>query len=189
MNKQLEQLAEKAKVNHKANKKFFAKLKKRPPKQLDGLMQELHADEFTRTDCLECANCCKTLPALMSKRDIKRIAKHLSMSRKSFQDKYVREDEDGDIVIDGAPCPFLQEDNKCSIYEVRPASCKQYPHSGGHQFYDLIELHRKNINHCPALYEIVETLGDRYLLFYKACFSHQIHQAVNIWIIQSQFTF
>ena len=70
MNKQLEQLAEKAKVNHKANKKFFAKLKKRPPKQLDSLMQELHADEFTRTDCLECANCCKTTGPLFTDKDI-----------------------------------------------------------------------------------------------------------------------
>ena len=45
-----------AKDKHKENKSFFAKLKKKPPKQLDYLMQELHDDEFSRTDCLKCAN-------------------------------------------------------------------------------------------------------------------------------------
>ncbi len=37
-----------AKDRHKENKNFFAKLKKKPPKQLDYLMQELHDEEFKK---------------------------------------------------------------------------------------------------------------------------------------------
>ena len=118
----------------------------------------VHQKVFNDFDCLSCANCCKTLPALISKRDIKRIAKHMDLMPAEFEDKYIRLDEDGDMVIDGAPCPFLQEDNKCSIYDVRPSACRQYPHSGESQFYAHIELHRKNIKHCPALFEIVNML-------------------------------
>ena len=38
-----------AKDKHKENKTFFAKLRKKPPKQLDYIMQELHEEEFERT--------------------------------------------------------------------------------------------------------------------------------------------
>ncbi len=52
MDEVLKQLPLKAKEKHAANKKFFAKLKKKPPKNLDYVMQELHEAEFQRTDCL-----------------------------------------------------------------------------------------------------------------------------------------
>ena len=46
---------------------------------LDNLMQELHDAEFERTDCLTCANCCKTTGPLFTDKDVERIAKHLKM--------------------------------------------------------------------------------------------------------------
>ncbi len=49
-----------AKDKHNENKKYFDKLKKKPPKNLDYIMQELHDNEFKKTNCLNCANCCKT---------------------------------------------------------------------------------------------------------------------------------
>jgi hypothetical protein len=52
MQDQINNLPKMAKDKHKENKTFFAKLKKKPPKQLDYLMQELHQKEFERTDCL-----------------------------------------------------------------------------------------------------------------------------------------
>ena len=123
------------------------------------LADDAHDKVFSEFDCLACANCCKTLPALISKRDIKRISKFLSLTPKSFSDQYVRMDEDGDYVIDGAPCPFLLEDNRCSIYEVRPSSCRQYPHTGDGQFFNLLDLHRKNLKYCPALSEVIDLLS------------------------------
>jgi len=52
----IDQLPQMAKDKHKENKKFFNRLKKKPPKQLDQMMLTLHEEEFERTDCLQCAN-------------------------------------------------------------------------------------------------------------------------------------
>ena len=40
----LKQLPQRAKDTHNENKKFFKKLKRKPPKNLDSLMQELHLE-------------------------------------------------------------------------------------------------------------------------------------------------
>ena len=84
MHEILKQLPLKAKDKHLENKKFFAKLRKRPPKRLDYLMQELHTAEFERTDCLQCANCCKTTGPLFTNADIERIARHFRMKPQHF---------------------------------------------------------------------------------------------------------
>lgn len=161
MNKQLEQLAEKAKVNHKANKKLFAKLKKRPPKHLDALMVELHEDEFTRTDCLECANCCKTTGPLFTDKDIDRLAKLFKMKQQQFIETYLRIDEDNDYVLQTVPCPFLGADNYCSVYDHRPKACREFPHTDRKKFQQISNLTLKNVAICPAAYNIVEEMKKR----------------------------
>lgn len=161
MNKQLEQLAEKAKVNHKANKKFFAKLKKRPPKHLDALMVELHEDEFTQTDCLECANCCKTTGPLFTDKDIDRLAKLFKMKQQQFIETYLRIDEENDYVLQSVPCPFLGADNYCSVYDHRPKACREFPHTDRKKFQQISNLTLKNVAICPAAYNIVEEMKKR----------------------------
>ncbi|MDH3699041.1 MAG: YkgJ family cysteine cluster protein, partial [Flavobacteriaceae bacterium] len=64
--KELTELPAQAANKKKENKRFFGQLKKNPPKGLDGLMSDLHDAEFQRTDCLDCANCCKTTGPLFT---------------------------------------------------------------------------------------------------------------------------
>ena len=90
----LNQLPQKAKEAEAENKKFFAKLKKKPPKHLDSLMQDLHEAEFQKTDCLTCANCCKTTGPLFTDKDVERISKHFRMKPQQFIETYLRVDED-----------------------------------------------------------------------------------------------
>ena len=161
MNEQLNNLAERAKVNHKANKKFFAKLKKRPPKNLDGLMVELHEDEFTRTDCLECANCCKTTGPLFTDRDIDRLAKLFKMKQQQFIATYLRLDEENDYVLQSVPCPFLGADNYCSVYDHRPKACREFPHTDRKKFQQISNLTLKNVAISPAAYNIVVEMKKR----------------------------
>ncbi|MDG2073137.1 MAG: YkgJ family cysteine cluster protein, partial [Polaribacter sp.] len=52
MDKRLAELPELAEEAKKESKKYFANLKRRTPKNLDYVMQELHENEFKRTDCL-----------------------------------------------------------------------------------------------------------------------------------------
>lgn len=154
----LRDLPNKAKEKHAENKKFFSKLKKKPPKNLDYLMQELHHEEFERTDCLECANCCKTTGPLFTNADVERIAKHFRMKPSQFIDTYLRVDEENDYVLQGVPCTFLGADNYCSIYEVRPKACREFPHTDRKKFQQISNLTLKNVAICPAAFNIVEAM-------------------------------
>lgn len=150
-----------AKDKHKEHKSFFAKLKKKPPKHLDYLMQELHDQEFQRTDCLQCANCCKTTGPLFTDKDIERIAKHFKLKPSQFIDQYLRIDEDQDYVLQSVPCTFLGMDNYCSIYEVRPKACLEFPHTDRKKFQQISNLTLKNVAICPAAFNIVEAIIKR----------------------------
>ncbi len=158
MDEVLKQLPLKAKEKHTENKKFFAKLKKRPPKNLDFVMQELHEDEFQRTDCLTCANCCKTTGPLFTNNDVARISKHFRMKPQQFIEQYLRIDEDHDYVLKHVPCTFLGADNYCSIYDVRPKACREFPHTDRKKFQQISNLTLKNVAICPAAYNIVEAM-------------------------------
>lgn len=121
--------------------------------------QEAHDVVFEKMDCLQCANCCKSIPPIVSKRDIKRIANTLNVSVPDFETTYTRLDEDGDRVINASPCPFLEEDNACRIYESRPFACRAYPHSGNYEFLKNQKHHKRNMQYCPALLAIMKKLA------------------------------
>lgn len=157
----LKNLPEKAKDKHKENKKFFAKLRKKPPKDLDRQMQEMHDEEFSRTNCLDCANCCKTTGPLFTNKDIERISKHLKLKPKQFIEQYLRIDEDKDYVLQEVPCTFLASDNYCLIYDVRPKACREFPHTDRKDFHKISNLTLKNTAICPAAYNIVEEMKKR----------------------------
>lgn len=154
----LKNLPKLAKDKQPETKKYFEKLKKKPPKQLDYLMDELHHEEFRKTDCLKCANCCKTTGPLFTNADIERISAHLKMKSHQFVAKYLRVDEDGDHVLQQVPCSFLDSENYCLIYDVRPKACREYPHIDRKKFYQITDLTLKNMAICPAAYNIVEAM-------------------------------
>lgn len=160
MKDDFELLASLAKNKHNDHKKFFAKLKKKTPKNLDTLMQQLHDEEFQVTDCLTCANCCKTTGPLFTDKDIERIAKHFKMKPQQFIETYLRIDEDKDYVLQSVPCTFLGADNYCSIYEVRPKACREFPHTDRKKFQQISNLTLKNVAICPAAFNIVEKMRE-----------------------------
>ncbi len=143
------------------HRKFLANLKKRAPKNLDRIVQDIHTEVFSEIDCTECANCCKTLGPLFTEADITRIAKHLRMKLPVFEEMYLRVDEDGDKVFQAMPCPFLGGDNLCSIYDARPKACREFPHTDRKKIYQINNLTIKNSLICPAAYLFVEKLRER----------------------------
>lgn len=140
------------------NKKFFARLKQKPPKNLDYVMQELHNKEFQKTDCLQCANCCKTTGPLFTNADIERISKYFKQKPQQFIEKYLQIDDENDYVLQQVPCAFLGADNYCSIYDVRPKACREFPHTNRKKFQQISNLTLKNIAICPAAFNIVEAM-------------------------------
>jgi Fe-S-cluster containining protein len=162
MDKDLENLKELSQEKLQENKKYFQKLKKRTPKRLDLIVQEIHEEEFERTDCLDCGNCCKTTSPMFTYKDIERISKHLKMKVADFVAQYLRIDEDDFHVLQTSPCPFLDlNDNSCFIYDVRPKACAEYPHTNRKKFIQLADLTIKNTEICPATYRILEELKKR----------------------------
>ena len=158
MDKLLKQLPKLAAEKHIETKKYFAKLKKKTPKRLDLLVQDLHEQEFKKTDCLTCANCCKTSSPIFTDKDISRISKHLRMKEHQFIAQYLERDDDDFMVLQSVPCTFLDTDNTCFIYDVRPKACSEYPHTNRKKFIQLTNLTLKNAEICPAVFNIVEDL-------------------------------
>jgi Fe-S-cluster containining protein len=154
----LNNLPKEAKDKHIENKKYFDKLKKKLPKNLDYLMQDLHDAEFKKTKCLDCANCCKTTGPLFTLVDIERISKHLRQKQQQFIDQYLRVDEDRDYVLQSVPCSFLDSENACFIYDVRPKACREFPHTDRKKFNQITDLTLQNLAICPAAFNIVEAM-------------------------------
>lgn len=154
----LEFYKKQAQTKQKEHKKFLDGIKKKPPKNLDYIVQDTHDEVFEKVDCLACANCCKTTGPLYTEKDIERISKHLRLSPADFEKKYLRIDEDGDKVLQNLPCYFLAEDNTCLIYEVCPKACREYPHTDRKKIYQINHLTIKNTLICPAAYQFVEKM-------------------------------
>lgn len=146
-----------------AASKIFKQLKAKPPRDLDAVVHGLHEEAFRKVDCLECANCCKTTGPLWTDRDRERVAKHLGMKTAAFEAQYLRVDEDKDWVLQQLPCPFLGTDNYCSIYDVRPKACREYPHTDRVKQHQILHLTEKNAAICPAVDHIVQRMEALYL--------------------------
>jgi len=151
-----------AKSRKKETKKFFERLKKLKPSDLDAVTNSLHDQAFEHIDCLKCANCCKTLGPRFTQKDIERLSDHFRIKESAFAEKYLRMDEDGDYVFQSMPCPFLESDNLCSVYDQRPQACRDYPHTQQRKIIQKLSITYHNAMICPAVAEVVEGLKKNY---------------------------
>lgn len=145
-------------AQRKKNKKTIAKLAQLPTKKLDALFHESHVRVFEDIDCLSCANCCKTTSPIFRDVDIQRLSKRLKITTGEFVDRYLKMDNENDYVLQSSPCIFLQEDNKCEVYDDRPLACKEYPHTNRKKMHQILSLTRKNTEVCPAVSKIFQNL-------------------------------
>jgi uncharacterized protein len=152
---ELKQLTDK---NRQETAAFLKRLKKKNPKDLDDFVHDLHVEAFSEFNCLDCANCCKTIGPRLIDKDIDRLAGHLKIKPSEFMEQYILTDEDGDFVFREHPCPFLLPDNYCMVYENRPKACREYPHTDRKRFYQILTLSHKNCETCPVVFEIFEEL-------------------------------
>lgn len=119
---------------------------------------ELHEEAFAKIDCLSCANCCKNYSPRFKGPDIKRISKVLGLRETDFITTYLRMDEDGDYVLQSLPCPFLEDNNRCRIYEDRPSDCRRFPYTDEDVLVKRATITLKNTQFCPITYYVIERL-------------------------------
>jgi uncharacterized protein len=155
---ELKQLTDK---NRQETAAFLKRLKKKNPKDLDDFVHDLHVEAFSEFNCLDCANCCKTIGPRLIDKDIDRLARHLKIKPSEFMEQYILTDEDGDFVFREHPCPFLLPDNYCMVYESRPKACREYPHTDRKRFYQILTLSHKNCETCPVVFEIFEEIKSK----------------------------
>lgn len=156
----IKEILNKARKERKSTKRLIKSFSAVKPMLLDNAFEDAHDFVFERTDCLVCANCCKTSSPIIINKDVERISAHLRMKAGDFVVKYLRIDEDEDYVFQQTPCIFLNEDNTCQIYDIRPKACREYPHTNRKNMYEILELTYKNSMVCPAVYEILLRLED-----------------------------
>jgi Fe-S-cluster containining protein len=78
-----------------------------------------------------------------------------------FIEKYLKLDEDGDYVVKSSPCPFLQADNACSIYDERPSDCARFPYTDEDVILKRKPLTLKNASFCPIVHLVLEDIMTR----------------------------
>jgi Fe-S-cluster containining protein len=144
----------------KQTQQILKKIKNKKGKVLDELADETHEQVFKKIDCLDCANCCTSIPPIVTKTDAARIAKEFGMKPAEFEQQYLTVDDDGDTVMNTSPCPFLQKDNLCLIYDIRPKACRQFPHTDNLEFSKNMKLHRLNAQICPGVFHILRKLDE-----------------------------
>jgi Fe-S-cluster containining protein len=148
----LRSFAQKVRYHKKSYKRFLGKVEKNPPKNINAIVDAVDTAVWKEIDCLSCANCCKKMTPTFTNVDIKRIAAHFNIKVEEFKDK-----KDGDWVNVQQPCQFLNlENNMCSIYEVRPSDCSDFPHLKKKKVVEYIHVHQQNIAYCPATFKMVE---------------------------------
>jgi Fe-S-cluster containining protein len=125
----------------------------------DELAGKLHRQAFQIVDCTRCANCCRTMNIAFTQTDIDRVAAHLELSADTFVERHLEfDEEDRSYMARRRPCPFLGEDNLCTIYDVRPNACREYPHTDKEGFTFRTRGVADNALRCPAVFWIVEQM-------------------------------
>jgi len=101
-------------------------------------------------DCLKCpAYCCSYESISVGKRDLKRLARHFGIDVETAQTRFTKV-VDGDVVLRhqkdrqfGTACVFLDlETRRCTIYDVRPSVCHDYPAQPRCGYYEFLKWER-----------------------------------------------
>ena len=152
----------KVRLNRRSFRRFLTRLENKPPRGLDTIAVQTDAEVWKETDCLSCANCCKTMSPTYTLKDIDRISAHLGMTADAFKEKWLYKDNTGDWLNKKQPCQFLNlSDNKCSIYAVRPRDCAGFPHHTKRRMVDYVHVFKQNVEYCPATYRLVEKMKEK----------------------------
>ncbi|MBI3923420.1 MAG: YkgJ family cysteine cluster protein [Armatimonadetes bacterium] len=128
-------------------------------RRLNQVVRETTDGVWSKIDCTACANCCRVLDVVVTDEDIGRLAKPLNISVPEFEALYVIVDAENDKLLKGKPCPFLK-DNRCSVYDHRPQTCRSYPHLY-EDFRPRTLQYVDSAHFCPIVFNVLERLKRR----------------------------
>lgn len=135
---------------------------KKKPKSLLADVKKATEETWKEISCVACGSCCNGMTPTWKKSEIKRVADHVGLSPAQYYDKYLyTEEKSGDVMNDSTPCQHLDKKNGlCTIYEIRPSDCAEFPHFHRKDFADQVqEVFIPNMPRCPATLVMVEKLN------------------------------
>jgi Fe-S-cluster containining protein len=103
-------------------------------------------------DCLKCPGYCCSYPVIEVKdRDAARIAKHFGLPLKSAEKRYFKAVKGYKRVMRrkadqhfGKICQFFDTDaRRCTIYEARPSTCREFPGEDNCGYWDFLAFERE----------------------------------------------
>ncbi|MBI9035383.1 MAG: YkgJ family cysteine cluster protein [Bacteroidales bacterium] len=142
------------------NLRFRSFLKGQIGRKVDKIVHKLNKIYFKKIDCTKCGNCCADLSPNIHDDEIQAVCNKVELPVASFLRDFTEMDDIGDRHLQSRPCSFLMQ-KQCIIYEVRPQTCRDFPHlhkSGFiSNYYGVMVVYSV----CPIVFNVVEDLKDK----------------------------
>ncbi len=115
-------------------------------------LQELKKQLLEKFECQKSGNCCRregmvyvTIP------DMQKMATFLGLQLNAFIQQFCKRENGWYVVASPTHRPncFLKDDNTCSVYALRPKSCKDYPNWP--ELWENRESILAELSMCPGL--------------------------------------
>jgi Fe-S-cluster containining protein len=111
--------------------------------------------------CSKCpAYCCSYPEIEVTPRDIERLAKHFNIAYSVAEERFTKYDAKEKVRllrhrqdrVFATVCTFLdQKTRRCSVYEARPAVCRDFPDSPRCGYYEFLKFERPPDDRSSAL--------------------------------------
>ena len=106
-------------------------------------------------NCKKCPGYCCSYPIInVTGRDLTRLAQHLGLTEKECEKKHTHAKYGRKRIMRrkadehyGRICKFFDTaERRCTIYEGRPAICREFPGKGNCGYYDFLKFERSAQN-------------------------------------------
>lgn len=146
--------------------RMFLKAKDMSVEELDKLVFQTTDEVWAKVDCTTCGNCCKEVGPVLNQQDVELLASRLGMTVEAVIQTYLKPEEYPDEAgqrweMRVRPCPLLDKDNRCTVYEDRPDACRRYPYLHEPDFVFRMLGMAERASTCPIVFEVLEQLKDR----------------------------
>jgi Fe-S-cluster containining protein len=130
----------------------------------DRILRRVAEEIEEAIDCRECANCCRVATARVREREIDALAKHIGVSRNVFLRDYCELSKGEGLILkrNAGGCVFL-EGNLCSVYDVRPKTCEDFPNlvRGEGSLVSRMWEMPDRATYCPIAYNTLEAFKEK----------------------------
>ena len=147
------------KENEEENDFFLLFLKRQNTLLIDEIVHDLNVSVSSKIDCTQCGNCCMTLMIQVEKNEIDIVAAKLNLTVNEFRNKFIETGLGDKMLMNSIPCAFLS-DTKCSVYNERFSSCKEFPGLHLPHFTDRLFTVFMHYGRCPIIFNVIESLKE-----------------------------